>query len=258
MNYSDVVSDIDTVNYEQLLEDAKEYNEKLKTVGNRFSPSEEMSELYNSCLNVDDTGMMGYIDIPAINVKLPICHGTDTDILDTAIGHMEGSSLPVGGEGTHCVLSGHRGLPSARLFTDIDQLVVGDTFMIHTLDETLTYEVDQILIVEPDEVEPLEIDPKMDYCTLVTCTPYGVNTQRLLVRGHRVEAQGDGIRVTADGFQIDTSLVATIVAVPLLIILMVIMLISTRESKDYKRKSKENENDVIDDYPEVDKWKNSD
>jgi sortase A len=228
MDYSEAVSEIDDVDYEKILKEAQEYNEMISSEENRFNPTEESSELYNECLDVQGDGVMGYIDIPSIRVKLPIYHGIDPSVLDVAVGHLEGSSLPVGGIGTHCVLSGHRGLPSARLFTDIDQLVEGDTFMLHVLDETLTYEVDQILIVEPDEMEALAIDPNEDYCTLVTCTPYGINTHRLLVRGHRIPNQSDGTRVTADAFQIDSRIVAPILAVPILLVLFVILMVGTR------------------------------
>ena len=154
-------------------------------------------------------------------------------MLQIAIGHIAGSSLPTGGAGTHCVLSGHRGLPSARLFTDLDKLVVGDTFLLRVLDETMTYEVDQILIVEPYELDALEIDPGQDYCTLVTCTPYGINTHRLLVRGHRVEnqAQAKVVRVTADAMQIEPVLVAPIVAAPMLLVLLILLLVKTRRRK---------------------------
>jgi sortase A len=234
MDYSEAVSEIDDVDYEKILKEAQEYNEMISSEENRFNPTEESSELYNECLDVQGDGVMGYIDIPSIRVKLPIYHGIDPSVLDVAVGHLEGSSLPVGGIGTHCVLSGHRGLPSARLFTDIDQLVEGDTFMLHVLDETLTYEVDQILIVEPDEMEALAIDPNEDYCTLVTCTPYGINTHRLLVRGHRIPNQSDGTRVTADAFQIDSRIVAPILAVPILLVLFVILMVGT--SHKHKKK----------------------
>jgi sortase A len=241
-DYSDTVSDIDDESYEKLLKEAQEYNEKLLSEVDRFSPTEEMSELYNQCLNIEETGVMGYIDIPSIRVRLPIYHGIDDTVLDVAVGHIEGSSLPVGGLGTHCVLSGHRGLPSAKLFTDIDQLVEGDTFMLHVLDETLTYEVDQILIVEPDQTEALAIDPEQDYCTLVTCTPYGINTHRLLVRGHRVANEDDGTRITADAFQIDTVIVAPVIAVPILLILLVLLLVKTSKHNKRKQADKETEN----------------
>ena len=173
---------------------------------------------------------MGYIEIPAIGVSLPIYHGVEDTVLKIAIGHIEGTSLPVGGEGTHCVVSGHRGLPSAKLFTDLDKLVEGDIFMLCVLDEVLTYEVDAIHIVKPQEVELLEIEPGEDLCTLVTCTPYGINSHRLLVRGHRVDnvESAGAVRVTADAMQIDPILVAPAVAAPILLILFIWLLISTR------------------------------
>ena len=177
---------------------------------------------------------MSYIEIPSIDCSLPIYHGTDEGVLQKAIGHIPGSSLPVGGKSTHCVLSGHRGLPSAKLFTDLDQLKEGDTFLLRTLDETLTYQVDQILIVEPDELEALQIEEGEDLCTLVTCTPYGVNSHRLLVRGHRIANQADAssIRVTADAVQIDPILVAPVVGVPILVILLIGLLARTRKKRE--------------------------
>jgi sortase A len=170
---------------------------------------------------------MGYIEVPTIGVTLPIYHGTDEAVLQIAVGHLEWTSLPVGGESSHCVVSGHRGLPSAKLFTDLDKLVVGDLFMFRVLDEILTYEVDQILIVEPHETEALLIQQGKDLCTLITCTPYGVNSHRLLVRGHRVENQEEAqtIRVTADAMQIEPVIVAPIVAIPMLLVLLIGVLI---------------------------------
>ena len=169
---------------------------------------------------------MGYIEIPNLHLSLPIYHGTGDAVLQIAVGHLEWSSLPVGGEGTHCVLSGHRGLPSAKLFTNLDQLTAGDIFVIRVLDEVLTYEVDQILIVEPEDLSALTVEPGQDLCTLVTCTPYGINTHRLLVRGHRIENQSEAIRVTADAIQIEPLIVAPLVALPLLLILFIILLAS--------------------------------
>ena len=162
------------------------YNRGLDTSDGRFALSSGEKEEYEGLLDVTGTGVMGYVSIPKISVSLPIYHGTDDTVLQIAIGHIPGSSLPVGGEGTHTVISGHRGLPSARLFTDIDQLAEGDRFVLHVLGRTLTYEVDQILTVLPDDLDALGIEEGRDLCTLVTCTPYGVNTHRLLVRGHRV------------------------------------------------------------------------
>ena len=192
----------------------------------------------SSCSMSPEIGIMGYIEIPSIDVMLPIYHGTSEEVLQVAIGHIEGSSLPIGGASTHCVISGHRGLPSSRLFTDIDQLSEGDTFTLMVLDEVLTYEVDQIRIVEPDDVSLLAIEEGQDLCTLVTCTPYGVNSHRLLVRGHRVENQGTGgmFRIMADAMMIDSRYVAIIIAIPILII--VILLMAIRSLKRRKKKAK--------------------
>lgn len=219
-SYVEAVAEIDNTDYEKMWQEAVAYNEKLKDNSGRWTPTDEELEEYDQILNISDTGIMGYVEIPKINVSLPIYHGTDEAILQIAIGHIPGSSLPVGGKGTHCVISGHRGLPSAKLFTDLDQMEEGDLFMLRVLDETLTYEVDQIRIVEPEDLSDLEIDEDKDLCTLVTCTPYGINSHRLLVRGHRVEnLKEDTIRVTADAQQIDPVMVAPAVAVPLVLLL---------------------------------------
>ena len=221
-SYVEAVAEIDNTDYEKMWQEAVAYNEKLKDNSGRWTPTDEELEEYERLLNVSDTGIMGYIEIPKIKVSLPIYHGTDEAILQIAIGHIPGSSLPVGGKGTHCVVSGHRGLPSAKLFTDLDQLEEGDLFMMRILDETLTYEVDQVRIVEPEELSDLEIDGDKDLCTLVTCTPYGINSHRLLVRGHRVEnLKEDTIRVTADAQQIDPVMVAPAVAIPLILLLCI-------------------------------------
>ena len=170
---------------------------------------------------------MGYIDIPKIDVMLPIYHGIDESILQVAVGHIPGTSLPVGGEGSHCVVSGHRGLPSARLFTDIDKLVGGDSFTITVLNKTLTYEVDQIRTVLPTDLSDLQIEKGKDYVTLVTCTPYGINTHRLLVRGHRIENADGDASVIADALQIEPIYIAPFIAVPILILLIIGMFIMT-------------------------------
>ena len=186
-DYTAAVSGISEEEYNRLYLAAERFNQRIPERANPYVlPEEDVAE-YNSLLNIGGNGIMGYIEVPSIKVALPICHGTAEDVLQTAIGHMEQSSLPVGGASTHCVLSGHRGLPSAKLFTDLDRVAVGDRFMLYILNEVLTYEVDQILTVLPDESQALQIIPGEDYCTLVTCTPYGINTHRLLVRGHRVE-----------------------------------------------------------------------
>ena len=184
--YMDDVTKLDDSMYDALWEEAQSYNALLLDDENRFFPNEEDQRQYDQLLSISDDGIIGYVEITSIDVTLPIYHGTSEEILQVAIGHIEGSSLPVGGLSTHCVISGHRGLPSSRLFTDIDQLVEGDTFILSVLGETLTYEVDQILIVEPQDTAALEIVEGQDYCTLVTCTPYAINTHRMLVRGIRV------------------------------------------------------------------------
>lgn len=228
--YAEAVAEIDDGVYAEIWQAAQRYNETLLRNEDRLQPTEEETVLYNSLLDAAGNGIMGYIEIPAIGVSLPIYHGTDEAVLQIAIGHIEGTSLPVGGADTHCVVSGHRGLPSAKLFMDLDKLEVGDSFQLRVLDEVLTYEVDQIHIVEPHEVDLLEIEPGQDLCTLVTCTPYGINSHRLLVRGHRVETQeaAAAIRVTADAMQIDPILVAPAAALPMLAVLLVWMLVRTR------------------------------
>lgn len=233
--YAEQVANLDNDVYEQLWADADAYNRTLPGMAQRYVLTDEERDAYKQLLDPSGTGVMGYVEIPEISCSLPIYHGTDEAVLQIAIGHIEGSSLPVGGESTHCVLSGHRGLPSAKLFTDLDKLDTGDTFILRVLDETLTYEVDRILIVEPHELSALEIEEGRDYCTLVTCTPYGVNTHRLLVRGHRVEnrEEAKAVRVTADAMQIDPVIVAPLVAVPLLLLLLVVLLARTGK----KRKS---------------------
>lgn len=230
-NYVETVANMDDDTYEQMLADARSYNQTLVGKAGRYQLTDAEQTEYASLLNVSGTGMMGYVEIASIGCTLPIYHGTDEGVLQTGVGHLEGTSLPVGGESTHCVISGHRGLPSAKLFTDLDQLAEGDTFIIRILDEILTYEVDQIRIVLPDQLDALEIEEGKDYCTLMTCTPYGVNTHRLLVRGHRIENQSTDIRVTADALQIDPVIVAPIVAVPMLVILLIVLLVRTRRKK---------------------------
>lgn len=232
-SYAEAVTQVDDDTYVRMLEAARAYNEKLAGSEQSWTLSEEEREEYYELLNVAGSGIMGYIEIPSINVSLPIYHGVDEAVLQIAVGHIEGSSLPVGGLGSHCVLSGHRGLPSAKLFTNLDQLVEGDVFVIRILDETLTYEVDQIRIVEPTDLSSLERKDGKDYCTLVTCTPYGVNSHRLLVRGHRIEnlKESSSIRVTADATQIDPVIVAPVVAIPILLLLLIWLLVYYRKRK---------------------------
>lgn len=230
-SYADAVVKVDDTEYREIWRKAEEYNEKLRQKGQRWVLTDEEREEYNEILNVGGNGIIGYIEIPEIDVSLPIYHGVDEGILQIAIGHIEATSFPVGGKGTHCVVSGHRGLPSAKLFTNLDELQEGDTFMMRVLDETLTYEVDQIRIVVPTDVTSLQISENEDLCTLVTCTPYGVNSHRLLVRGHRIENQknASSIRVVADAQQIDTRIVAVIVGIPIFFIFLLAVFIKRKK-----------------------------
>ena len=236
--YAEEVSGLDTGRYEQLWAEAVDYNRTLRDRDNAFLLSETQKAAYDGLLNVGGNGVMGYIEIPTIGVSLPIYHGTDEGVLQIAVGHIEWTSLPVGVESSHCVIYGNRGLPSAKLFTNLDKLVVGDTFLFRVLDETLTYEVDQILIVEPQEVSALTIREGEDLCTLVTCTPYGINTHRLLVRGHRVENAETArtIRVTADAMQVEPLIVAPMVAAPMLAVLLIWVMLGGGKRKGTRGK----------------------
>lgn len=229
--YSEEVRNLNADKYDRLIGEAREYNAALPGRYKAFFLSESDRSTYNALLDVNGTGVMGYIEIPTIQISLPIYHGTEDEVLQIAVGHLDWSSLPVGGEGTHCVLSGHRGLPSAKLFTNLDKLVAGDKFVIRVLDEVMTYKVDQILIVEPNDLSALAIEKGKDLCTLVTCTPYGVNSHRLLVRGHRVENESEEIRVTSDAIKIDPLIVAPAVALPMLLALLFILLVSGKKKK---------------------------
>lgn len=242
-SYTQTVATIDNDKYDQMWQDAFDYNEELRLRTNRYYLNEEQLALYNSLLDATGLGIMGYIEIPSIGVSLPIYHTTSEAVLQVAVGHIEGSSLPVGGESSHSALSGHRGLPSATLFSNLDKMAIGDTFALKILDQTLTYQVDQILIVEPYDLSGLEIIEGQDLCTLVTCTPYGINSHRLLVRGHRVETPEEEkvVRVVADAVQIEPLLVAPVLAAPLLLLLLIALMISTsgRNSKKKSKKRKE-------------------
>lgn len=226
-SYVEQVANIDDAQYEELWDAAWDYNQSLLHRPDDFLLSDEQQEIYKSLLDFGGNGIMGYIEIPMIDVMLPIYHGTKESVLQIAVGHLDWTSLPVGGAGSHCVVSGHRGLPSARLFTDLDKLKVGDVFMLHVLNEILTYEIDQILIVEPQDTDPLLIEPGKDLCTMITCTPYGINSHRMLVRGHRIESQEEAkvIRITADAVRIEPLMVAPFVAVPILLVLLIILLL---------------------------------
>jgi len=223
--YAEEVAELDTDRYRRIWDEALAFNRALLHRPNEFLMTEDEMEQYFAQLDPSDRGIMGYIEIPMIDVLLPIHHTVSESVLQTAIGHIEWSSLPTGGESTHCVLSGHRGLPSAKLFSDLDKVREGDLFSLRVLDELLTYEVDQILIVEPQETDALLVEEGKDLVTLVTCTPYGVNSHRLLIRGHRVANPEEAVelRVVSDAVQVEPLVVAPFVAVPLLIIMLVIM-----------------------------------
>lgn len=231
--YAEAAASMDDADYEKVMAAARAYNGELAARGGSVTLTEEEKAAYEAQLNITGQGIMGYIDIPKINCYLPVYHGTTEGVLQTSVGHLEGSSLPVGGESTHCVLSGHRGLPSARLFTDLDQIITGDMFMVCVLDEVLTYEVDQILVVLPEETEALAIETGKDYCTLVTCTPYGVNSHRLLVRGRRTDTLSGEMtqRITADAVQIETPLVVSVAAVPMVVVLLAALVYGVRRRR---------------------------
>ena len=230
--YAESVAEIDKEKYKKIWDNAVEYNTRLAKKPAHWKLSEKETKDYESQLDIAGRGIMSYVEIPKLNCSLPVYHGTSNAVLQIAIGHLEGTSLPVGGKSTHCVMSGHRGLPSAKLFTNLDKLVVGDVFSIRTLDETLCYEVDEISIVLPEETEKLQIVPGEDLCTLMTCTPYGINTHRLLVRGHRVEnEQANETRITADALQIDKTIVAPILAAPFVIALIIVVIVYKHKRK---------------------------
>ncbi|CEL90791.1 pilus-associated sortase [Streptococcus sanguinis] len=231
-NYENKVEKLDTSKADEMRATSEFYNQTLeKGVVPNYRLSEEEKKTYNSLLDVTGTGIMAYVEIPTLGTNLPIYHGTDDAILQVAIGHIPGSSLPVGGQGTHSVISGHRGLPSAKLFTDIDKLKNGDRFMIHVLGKTITYQVEQILIVEPDDVSSLAIDPEQDYCTLVTCTPYGINSHRLLVRGHRVPNEEKASKSSKKKDSIPCLYILIFLLVLVLILILLFWILHRRREK---------------------------
>ncbi len=243
ITYSDAVSNLSKEDYDREINKALDYNANLAVSGLNWRMNDSEKEVYNQVLNFTGNGIMGYIQIDKIKVTLPIYHGTNESVLQTSIGHLEGTSLPVGAysydykekkvmdssDGSHCVLTGHRGLPSAKLFSDLDKMVEGDVFCLNILGETYSYQVDQIRVVEPSDLSELDIIPGMDYCTLITCTPYGINTHRLLVRGHRVDNPQGDIAIIADAVIIDSIYVAPFIAAPIILILVLIVLFGNRK-----------------------------
>ena len=227
----------------EMLRKAQDYNRRLAENPAAFFNPASVSG-YSETLDLIGIGVMGKISIPKIGVELPIYHTVEPEVLQIGAGHLEGTSLPVGGRDTHCVLSGHRGLPSAKLFTALDRLSVGDTFTINVLNEVLTYEIDQILTVKPDQTDALQIVKGMDYCTLLTCTPYGINTHRLLVRGVRIGTQTEkaGIFVSNEAFKIDPLIVTPIVALPMLLALLLITTLGSKTKSRRKKTAEKEEN----------------
>ena len=219
VDYESLLEKYSPNDYTELFDEADKYNKELASLKYPYIYYKELKN-YNNILDVNNTGMMGYISIDKIKVELPIYHGTSEQVLSVAVGHLEGSSFPVGGIGTHSVLSAHRGLPSSKLFTDLNKLEIGDTFTVTILDRLITYEVDQIEIVEPNDLKKLEIDPEKDYITLMTCTPYGINTHRLLVRGTRIENTKVKTYITTEAFQVSNLIVTPLVALPIVFILL--------------------------------------
>ncbi len=221
VDYESMLSQYKPEDYTAIFEAADNYNKELAKLNNPFTEYNKIKD-YHSILNISGTGMMGYITVPKISQELPLYHGTSEGVLSVAVGHLEGTSLPVGGESTHCVVSAHRGLPTAVLFTHLDRMEIGDVFYFTILDRTFTYEVDQIRIVEPDDPSLLQIEEGKDYCTLLTCTPYGINTQRLLVRGHQIdETQMRNIYIGNEAYRIEPLIVTPIVALPIIFVLLI-------------------------------------
>lgn len=238
INYDDLIVDLTPEDYTELFSKADTYNQKVRNMQFPFLNHNNIADEYNGTLDVNGDGMMGYITIEKIKVQLPIYHGTSDKVLNSAVGHVEGSSIPVGGVSTHAVLSAHRGLPSAKLFTNLDKLEAGDIFTIRILDRTITYQVDQVLIVLPHETDPLNIVAGEDLCTLITCTPYGINTHRMLVRGRRIEniEPERVVNVITEAYQIDPLIVTPAVAAPMLGILLIYLISKSTTPKKRKKK----------------------
>ena len=239
-NYQDILDSLQKEDYTKYFEEADHYNVALRNLDVPLMEYGQLTE-YNQILNVSGTGVMGYITIEKLGVELPLYHGTSDSVLNIACGHMEGTSLPVGGESTHSVLSAHRGLPHAKLFTDLDKMELGDVFTITILDRTLTYQVDQIKVVNPNEIDEVHIIEGEDHCTLLTCTPYGINSHRLLVRGTRIENAAPILYVTSNAFKIDSLVATPIVAAPMLLILLVVLMVKYRDKESKPLFSKEEE-----------------
>lgn len=239
-NYQEILNSLKQEDYEVFFQEADRYNVELSELKNPLLNYRQLDG-YNEILNINGNGIMGYVSIPKLGVEIPIYHGISAEVLNVACGHLEGTSLPVGGENTHCVLSAHRGLPHAKLFTDLDKLEVGDTFTLTVLNRTLTYQVDQIKVVRPDEIDDVQLVAGKDLCTLLTCTPYGINSHRLLVRGTRIENAAPVLYVTSNAYRIDSLVATPVVTAPILLILLIVLMVKYRDTGSKPLISKEEE-----------------
>ena len=237
-NYREILDSLQPEDYDAFFEEAENYNAKLNELNFPLTDFHRLKG-YNDILDVSGTGIMGYVSIPKLGVELPLYHGISAEVLNVACGHLEGTSLPVGGANTHCVLSAHRGLPHAKLFTELDKMEVGDTFTITVLNRTVTYQVDQIKVVLPNETSDVQIVEGEDLCTLLTCTPYGINSHRLLVRGTRIENAAPVLHVTSNAYRIDSLVATPVVAAPILLILLIVLMIKYRDKGSKPLISKE-------------------
>lgn len=239
-NYREILDALKPEDYEACFQEAEAYNAELSKLSTPLFDYRKVKG-YNRILNVSGNGIMGYLSIPKLGVELPLYHGISAEVLNVACGHLEGTSLPVGGESTHSVLSAHRGLPHAKLFTELDKMELGDTFTVTVLDRMITYQVDQIKVVRPDEIDDVQIVPGEDLCTLLTCTPYGINSHRLLVRGTRIENAAPVLHVTSNAYRIDSLVATPIVAAPILLILLIVLMVKYRDKGSKPLISKEEE-----------------
>ena len=239
-NYQAILDSLKKEDYTAFFQAAEEYNSALYGLEDHLRDY-RLLEGYEEILNVSGNGIMGYVAIQKLGVELPVYHGISTEVLNIACGHLEGTSFPVGGESTHCILSAHRGLPHAKLFTDLDKMELGDTFTVTVLDRTVTYQVDQIKVVRPNEIDDVRIIEGQDHCTLLTCTPYGINSHRLLVRGTRIENAPPVLYVTSDAYRIDSLVATPVVAAPILFILLIVLMVKYRDKGSKPLISKEEE-----------------
>ena len=237
-NYQEILNSLKEEDYDIYFQEADAYNAALAELSMPLLEYDQLNG-YDDILNINGSGIMGYVSIPKLSVELPVYHGVSAEVLNIACGHLEGSALPVGGANTHCILSAHRGLPHAKLFTDLNKMELGDTFQLTVLNRTLTYQVDQIKVVRPEEINDVQIIAGEDLCTLLTCTPYGVNSHRLLVRGTRIENAAPALYITSDAYRIDSLVATPVVAAPILLLLLIALMIKYRNKGSKPLISKE-------------------